>query len=190
MRNKKNPLLGLAVACILVLAIFIGIRFYNNRDDTGKDVTKSEQLYSLKNDYVGNASADIALLNALDISKIAPYTIELETSERPYILRINFSEEPTDYRSVNFDDEMKTKATILLALIDNVDEIHYNNTVSDTSDDTLKLRASDLKAQLGDIKSYNKSLSDFQGLLSKIKALGAEGEWCTAAEACDPISFY
>lgn len=165
--GRKLPL-AIGAICVLAIAILISMQLLN-KNTPADTASRAEKLYSLKNDYIGDASADIALLNALGIPKIAPFTIALETTEKPYILRINFSEISTDYKSTSFYTDMKTNATILLALIGNADEIHYNNIYSENHDEIIKFKSSDVENQLGDIKSYGESLDTFESLLRKIE---------------------
>lgn len=184
MKHKKIFIAGAIAICVAV--VVVAVQFY------GKDATdstlNSEQIYSRKNANVGDASADIALLDALGIAAIGSHTIQLETSEKPFILRINFSELSTAYKAINFDIDMKTRAAILLALIGNVDEIHYYYPADDMQE-MITIKSSDLQNQLGNIKDYGASLESFRSLLRRIKELGARGDWCDGAETCDPISF-
>ena len=140
----------------------------------GNDVTKeAKELFGLKNNYLGDNLADIRLLDKLEISKFSKYTIELETSKKPYVLYINFNtinpDNITNNILSNFKKEMKINSIILLALIENVDEIHYNDRFCDCIDNIVKLKANDLEKEYGNIKDYGKKVEKFQELLEKIK---------------------
>ncbi len=102
-------------------------RVKNNTEEgaDSKEVTElARQLYAVKNPYIGNVSANGKILRSLDINKLGSATIELETLKKPYILRINFDNEVTNRDA--FDLKMLRNASILLALIDNADEIQWS----------------------------------------------------------------
>ena len=58
-------------------------------------------LYSLKNPYVGDMVADGKLLSALNVADLGAYKLELFTSRQPYVLQINFQNEPEDPYALN-----------------------------------------------------------------------------------------
>lgn len=80
-------------------------------------------LYALKNPYVGDAMADGKLLKALGVLELGEYQIELTTSERPYVLQVNFQSEPASPGALN--RAMESRAALLLALIGNLDEVRW-----------------------------------------------------------------
>ena len=147
----------------------LGIKIYDKKTNN----TQAQYLFNLKNKYIGNASANTLLLEALEVSKLAKYKIELKTSEEPYILYINFDNiDPTnitDNTISNFKNKMKINSVILLALIENADEIHYNDLYCNRDDNIVNLKASDLEEELGNIKDYGKTIDKFQELLVKIE---------------------
>jgi len=136
-------------------------------DDTVTDYAK--QLYELRNPYIGDAPADGALLKELGIQeKFGDYTLELETSKTPYILRIMFTDLVTDRDA--FDVKMTGCATILLALIDNADEIQwsYPYMVDGQKDQiTVYWNEQNTRAMnIEDIKAYSESAEKVQELLN------------------------
>lgn len=90
---------------------------------SGSLSSSAMRLYALKNPYIGDAAADGKLLNALGIGDFGDYKLELFTAERPYILQINFQNEPSDPDAL--DAAMFEPATLLLALIDNLEEVRW-----------------------------------------------------------------
>jgi len=135
---------------------------------------KAEHLFSLKNQYIGNASANSHLLTALEISKLGTYTIELKTDEKPYILTINFSKFdfiPRKTSGITDDMQYKSimyqKSIILLTLIDNADEIKWN-IKTDNIDDSYTVTVEEITKEYGNIKDYGKSLKQFYSLLVNI----------------------
>ncbi len=144
----------------------LGIKVYDQITNE-KIATQSKYLFSLKNKYIGDAAANMKLLEALEISKLANYKIELKTSEQPYILHINFTN-PINESITNFKRKMETYSIILLALIENVDEIHYNDRFCDCIDNIVRIKISDLEKKYGSIKDYGKSAENFHSLLINI----------------------
>ncbi|MCI2055774.1 MAG: DUF4825 domain-containing protein, partial [Oscillibacter sp.] len=63
------------------------------------------------------------LLKALDVQALNDYTMELFTSEQPYALQVNFTSELEDRDSL--DAAMNQKSMVLLALIDNLDDVRW-----------------------------------------------------------------
>ena len=188
MISKKNitilALVLVAAACVTIAAVI-----YTQKNTSQTPTSEIEEVYNLRHDYLGDASANIHLLNALKLPDIAPFTIEIESSSRPYILHINFSSDLShDYDRANYERDMETNAIILLALIKNVDEIHYSNinsTNETTENDDIIRKRSDYVEPLGNLKQYGESLDSFRQLIAKMKQLGLDGELCGGAEACD-----
>ena len=76
------------------------------------------KLFSLRTDYIGNNSAVGNLLDALDFPQTRG-SFSLKTDAQPYGLTVNFAEDAPDLLPY------EKNAVLLLALIDNADEIAY-----------------------------------------------------------------
>lgn len=126
------------------------------------------QLYSLKNPYVGDTVADGKLLSALNIGDLGAYKMELFTSQKPYVLQIDFQNGPED--SDALDNAMFDKATILLALIGNLDEVRWSYPQTEDGGPTLRTNYFDesnaLKPTGMRIKDCGASPADLQNLLN------------------------
>lgn len=186
--SKRKFATFAALGLFLVIAA-VGAWFVFNNTSTNSDAsaaTKAEKMYALRHDYVGNSSANIKLLNELKLSKLSPYTIELMTSKRPYILHVHFSDMTVDLTSDTVKNETKTAAAILLALIKNVDEVHFG--AAHATGDMLMYTAETYKNDLGDIKEYRETFAQFEAMLAKIEQLGQDGKWCADNAVCNPVS--
>lgn len=148
--NFKHPgrlaAAALAVLCIAVF-VFLGT---NGKDESAAAVETevgtvtdepesqsedysglAEQLYALKNPYVGDASADEKLfreiLREMGLSSYDDfwdsYSISLETEEEPYAMWIEFTQIPQDTQSTEI--HMADCGNLLLALIDNLSEVRF-----------------------------------------------------------------
>ena len=135
------------------------------------------QLYSLKNPYVGDMVADGKLLSALNVADLGAYKLELFTSQQPYILQIDFQNEPEDPYALN--NAMDGRATILLALIGNLDEVRWSYTSngehSSSSLNTAALNGALGQGSLPDIKTCGASLENLQALLNWLDATQSAG---------------
>ena len=98
--------------------------------DDGTDISKKvSDLYQSKNPYVGNASADLQILEYLDVSgTLGPYQISLQTDKKPYGCDI------TLLKNIGYDEQgpaelrMQSYLCVMLALIDNMGtaSFHYS----------------------------------------------------------------
>ncbi len=136
-------------------------------DDSGTSDLAS-QLYAVKNAYIGNPSANGKLLRTLGIGEqLGNFTLELETSERPYVLRMNFDHEV--YDRDDFDNGMIRYATLLLALIGNADEIQWSYPYTEAGEPvriTVYWDSRNLKLLgIDDIKGYGESAPKVQELI-------------------------
>jgi len=140
-----------------------------------KATDRAETLYSLRSPYVGNNSADSALLSAVMGKALGDYTMELFTSQEPYALQVNLKETP-EYPDAA-DSAMEKHAFVLLALIDNLDEVRWTWPESDGSTHTDSCTQQDADAALAassttilqgrtGIKSFSNSAYDMQDLLN------------------------
>ncbi len=135
------------------------------KDD--KDFAKI--LFDNKNKYIGDAPHDGRLLGLLEVQKeFGDYTIALETKARPYVLRVNLKNKP------EMEDEaiqrMGKDSALLLALIDNADQIQWNYLINQMGEEYSKtvsyneamMQVSGIK----DIKSYGSSEEKVYELIS------------------------
>ena len=79
------------------------------------------KLFSLRNPYVGDASADMALLRAL---LEGDYTIELQTENEPYGMTVRLPErQPGEIESLQ--PMLQRAGCVLLALTENLGEVQF-----------------------------------------------------------------
>ncbi len=132
------------------------------------DVAK---LYGYKNEYVGNASADVNLAYALGIREtFGEFTNELYTSEEPYGWTLSFSEGFNPKKSKDDTEEILTKyGTVLLSMVGNLSYVEFEY-IDGNEKTLLKVTAEDASAYIGaDVKKAAESVADLQRL---IKLLG------------------
>lgn len=82
------------------------------------------KLFENKIKYIGDNSGVSNILNLLNLNNFSPYTIEIQSNEEPYGLKINFSEKIREN-----DETTKYLSTIgkyIMALIDNCDYVTFS----------------------------------------------------------------
>lgn len=162
--------------------IIIGLTFIllltscqlNYRNNNIEEVSYVSELFQNKNEYVGDVSANGKILELLKIREtLGDYTIELKTDEVPYSIKLNFIE-PVSNKEY-FEKEFRGKAYLILALIDNVDEVQciYSDTENTdgkvTEITVTRQQATDALGR--DIKSYAQSETDIEELLGQLNSL-------------------
>jgi beta-lactamase regulating signal transducer with metallopeptidase domain len=133
----------------------------------------AETLYALRNLYTGDAAADSALLEALDVqNELGDYTLELFTAEKPYAMQINLTENAGD---TGKNQSLFRNSCALLALIDNLSEVrwHYPDPVDGSVTYSLSTHQANetlAAANLPDVKTCGESLEGLQALLNMARA--------------------
>lgn len=146
-------------------------------------------LYETKTPYMGDAPALERVANALGIrSKLGNYTNSLHNSSRPYDWTLEFSTPMMEGRIDRMNFRMKDRAVIMLALVENLDQVTWTYTDTAgvfhsqtvTTEDAVSLlreqfsiftddeAASYDLLLLDDIKDYAATPADFQRLLNTI----------------------
>lgn len=154
----------------------------NDMESSGQNTVSdtATDLYALKNPYVGDASADGALLNKLSELGFLPassFTYELMTDEEPYILNILFTSVPEDRDDAML--QLSDAGNLLLVLIDNLSEVRFTYPGEDDSSITLywNLEAADASLPEGEnIKSYGQSPDKLAVLLAQITDSGTSSD--------------
>lgn len=146
-------------------------------------------LYETKTPYMGDAPALERVAEALGVRrKLGNYTNSLHTSSRPYDWTLEFSAPMMEGRSYRTDSRMETRAVIMLALVENLDQVTWTYTDAAgvfhsqtvTAEDAVRLLREQFSAftdeeatsygllLLDDIKDYAGTPANFQRLLNTI----------------------
>lgn len=137
----------------------------------------AETLYALKNPYVGDASTDGKLFQAiceaeqLTDSFWNSYVMSLETDEEPYRMQIEFSQVPED--PVAAEIHMADCGNLLLALIDNLSEVQfiYPEEIHEKGNSICiywDLEAAKTNLRGNDVKKYGESQDSLEELLAML----------------------
>lgn len=127
---------------------------------------KAVRLYEEKNPYIGDASGNNRLAVTLELSDMGDFKNELQTQKEPYSWTLHFQEEIDKNREENFNDKMTSYAHVLLALVDNCQEIHWTYRTDGKTVEKV-ISAEDASKVLGqNIKKFGDSERDIQELLN------------------------
>jgi hypothetical protein len=158
---------------VVLVTSLTACKLETDEKPVSKISTYVQELYESKNPYIGDSSATAKLINTLNVNEqLGAYTIELQTSHEPYVLKLNFKE-PVENREV-FDLSMHNNALILLALIENAGEVHWAYTALENTEPveiTVYVSSKDENNLLSkNIKDYGGSQELLQELVDLIEA--------------------
>lgn len=118
-----------ASASLLLLAGCAGSEGAEERPDVTPDTALSavdiESLDEHRTPYLGDNSRVAALVNATSADAVGDLTLELHTDHRPYELVLTFSSVTPGMTADVAGDLLTDLAALLLATIDNVDEVRW-----------------------------------------------------------------
>lgn len=170
-----------------------------NADETQSDSSNVSDaatlLYSVKNPYVGDISADGKVLRAIE--EVRPGSVyagktELQTSEEPYEYHFLLEQNKetlkvkTGTEESKLNQEMSRTAVLMLALIDNLGEVQWNYAMiaeDGTENDVLYTSYVDIDSAqqwlgVDNIKAYAESpekVQEFLDLLDMVSGDAIEG---------------
>ena len=117
-------------------------------------------LYRLRVDYLGDNSGVIRLVRETGLEFAGDYTLELKTSEKPYGLKVIYTNTTDKFESIDFTQN----STELLGLIKNLDYVEITNGVN-----THKLTAEEASQALGfDVKEFGTNPTRLEQYLKSI----------------------
>lgn len=101
-----------------------------DRGEVTKDSPLSQavdiaSLHENRTQHLGDNSRVVALVDATGPEAVGELTLELHTDHRPYGLVLDFSSVAPGVTDDVADDLMTDRAVLLMATIDNVDEVHW-----------------------------------------------------------------
>jgi len=131
---------------------------------------KAAKIFENKHSYIGDMPKNNELANAIGIGEdLGAYTNELQTTNEPYRWTFCFQAELEQSKVTLFNEKMRGYAYVLLASVDNVDEISWSymiknqEGVKQQSITVTSLEATDILSQ--DIKSIGESEESIDLLL-------------------------
>lgn len=196
-RILKEHRISTIAACIAVLVVVIsGVVCLTNakgstpaKVETKTDTVTVDHLYELRHKYIGDASKNVALLDALMryYNLSGKYSLLLQTDQAPYGMTISYQgaeneqEIPASKNQLTKKELAKFKITaILLALTDNLSYVTWNENGNTNNDNDLTIRLDDMnqflnsdgtKLHLNNLKTYGKDKESFVTLVEQLEQL-------------------
>ncbi|MEG0086019.1 MAG: DUF4825 domain-containing protein [Niameybacter sp.] len=159
------------IVAIMVMLFCVSCQPKNDDSSQVKVSSYAQQLFLDKNPYIGDASANGKVLNLLNMAEeLGSYSVELKTDEIPYWIKLNFEEYVSDREA--FDLKLLDKAFLILALIENANEVQCSYPYIEDGEEiliTLYVTQKQATDALGkDIKAFAKSEAGIQTLLNQL----------------------
>lgn len=128
----------------------------------------TSELYAVYNPYVGNMSANGAVVSALNMTAYTGnFKNELQTREQPYSWKLILENDFPGTRKDVFEYRLKMYSYLLLAEIGNLDEVIFEYTI-DGETTTLSVTSADATSSVGvDIKTIGQDIHLLEDLVRK-----------------------
>lgn len=133
---------------------------------------KVAEVYNTKHKYVGDMPANTKVAGALGIyTDLGDYLNALQTKEEPYGWTLEFQNPVDAQNEQNFNEKMKTYACVLLAMIDNLNNVSWTYECNGTLvTQTLSTKeASEYAGQ--NVKGASEDVVQLQSLMESLKLL-------------------
>ncbi len=183
MLNYRKPSFWVVVVLIIVaVAISIGLAANPIKTEpefesitTRKEIASAEELWKARTKYIGDNSAVGQLIGLLPIPEGLQYDhFKLHTSERPYVLEIVYSTSTEtlkyyDKEEKDIEESFGNNAILLLALIDNADQISTIITDGKLKKGFINVREWADDSVGRDVRHYAKSPEKLQELIDFLK---------------------
>ena len=133
----------------------------------------ASQIYAKHHAYIGDVSKNYALAGTIGIaSDLGAYTNELKTDQMPYKWQLAFETILEESNENLFNEKMQSYAMLLLASVDNLDEVGWSYTLEQGEKIISKRKKLSTKEadQILDtsVKKYGQSEEGIEALLTRI----------------------
>ena len=133
---------------------------------------KVAEVYNTRHKYVGEMPANSKVAGALGIyADLGEYLNSLQTNEEPYGWTLEFQNPVEAYNEQNFNEKMKAYACVLLAMIDNLNNVSWTYECNGTLvKQTLSTKeASEYAGQ--NVKEASEDVVQLQSLMESLNLL-------------------
>ncbi|MCR5291313.1 MAG: DUF4825 domain-containing protein [Eubacterium sp.] len=137
--------------------------------DSGKDISQlTSSVYETRHDYIGDMPENGRTAQALNIgNNFGEYTNELKTDSEPYGWKLVLTEDISPEDRTLKESDMESYAYIMIAVIDNLDNVTYQYTVNGVSKTKTVDKAMATKFFGKEIKDCGKSARLLDELIDK-----------------------
>ncbi len=157
---KRPQIMWLTI--VALGAIVVGLLFFNNVDNTPKEVTgyDAASLYKHRTKYLGDASKVGALTSNMPFAQFKS-GISLQTQAEPYGLTVNYALNSENFSQIADSPMVMQNAAVLFCLVDNLSIISFKFD-DGSSIHTYTFDRQTLSEALGhDFRDYSASSSKF-----------------------------
>jgi Tfp pilus assembly major pilin PilA len=167
--KKATSRIGILIG-ILMVAVIIAILYTNyfSKDRTADNNSNTTvDLIKYKSAYVGDNSNIINLLSELPLGNYRN-EVSLETSSKPYGISVKYDLSVSSMSIEAIEATFEKIATMIFALIDNVDQISFiyepDNEIPDYVSDRTQIQ----KSYVHDLRAYADDRKAFETLLNSL----------------------
>lgn len=164
--KKATSLIGILIG-ILVVAVIIAILFTNYFSKDRSTETNAVDLIKYQSAYVGDNTNIINLLGELPLGNYRN-EVSLETSSKPYGISVKYDLSVSSLSVEAIEATFEKNATLIFALIDNVDQISFIYDPDNENPDYVSDRAQIQKSYVNDLRSYADDRKAFETLLNSL----------------------
>ena len=164
--KKATSLIGILIG-ILVVAVIIAILFTNYFSKDRSTETNAVDLIKYQSAYVGDNSNIINLLGELPLGNYRN-EVSLETSSKPYGISVKYDLSVSSSSIEAIEATFEKNATLIFALIDNVDQISFIYDPDNENPDYVSDRSQIQKSYVNDLRSYADDRKAFEKLLNSL----------------------
>ncbi|MFZ5643689.1 MAG: DUF4825 domain-containing protein [Bacillota bacterium] len=163
-KSNLRLILVLGVLCVVLL---VGVRLISgsrNSLPVSASTYDAQTLLKYKTAYVGDNSKVVNLINDLPYANLRR-EVSLQTDNTPYGITVNYDFSAANLGKQQIEWTFRDNAVVMFALIDNVDVINFNVSVTN---DQLKYRYSRADVQKSfhrDLREYSKDTGEFDAFL-------------------------
>lgn len=164
--KKATSLIGTLIG-ILVVAVIIAILFTNYFSKDRSTETNAVDLIKYQSAYVGDNTNIINLLGELPLGNYRK-EVSLETSSKPYGISVKYDLSVSSLSVEAIEATFEKNATLIFALIDNLDQISFIYDPDNENPDYVSDRAQIQKSYVNDLRSYADDHKAFETLLNSL----------------------
>ncbi|WP_148136136.1 M56 family metallopeptidase [Candidatus Formimonas warabiya] len=145
----------------------IGKSFMPAKEEEGIKAYQADVLWKLKTAYVGNNSKVVNLIDHLPYADLRR-EVSLKTDYKPYGITVKYDFAPSGLRIGTIEGVLRNNAVVLLALIDNVDDINFQVSFSG---EERKYHYTRIQLEQGfqqDLRAYAKDVKTWETFLNSL----------------------
>lgn len=168
--RKTTSRIGILIG-ILVIAVIIAILLTNyfskERSTENNNNNSTVDLIQYQSAYVGDNTNIINLLGELPLGNYRN-EVSLETSTKPYGISVKYDLSVSSLSIEAIEATFERNATLIFALIDNVDQISFIYDPVNENPDYVSDRSQIQKSYVHDLRSYADDRKAFEMLLNSL----------------------